>query len=357
MKKSFKRTVSAILAALTITGCTASVTASAAVKTNTFEDVSISFDGTPSSAVKTSTFSLPTLKSKLIPGLSLTVTGDVNSTVTKDNGIVKAGSTGTAKVSITLPGGAKIEPDIVVKIPEVTLDFSKKLLNIGAGQKVKLKNLLTKYVGNIKWTSSDSNVVWVDKNGNIAARNTGSAVITASVGSGQKANITVNVQKAPKRLTMAKKSITLNVAQYSNVICNVDAGASKYGIKYVSSDPKTVSVDPTTGKITGNKSGKAVITATTPNGKTASCTVYVKHLPRELTLNKTSITLKKGEKTALTATLPNGKSAGKLIFTPVNDKVVSVDSNGIVKAIKTGVGYVKVTTAAGRVALCKVSVK
>ncbi len=358
MKNSLRRSIAAVMAALTIAGC-GTLSASAetpAYTSETTQEISLRFDGSPIVMNLGSSFTLPTYTSYFFAGLSITVTGVSNNCVTVENGVVKAVNAGTCTINITLPSGKTISPTIIVAMPEVTLDFSKQDITMGKGEITKLTKLLSEYVGEINWSSSNTKVVKVNEKGQIVAKRTGTAVITAEVGAGQKASITVNVKKAPKTLTLSKENITMKVGQYSSLDCTVNAGAAAYNLKYTSSDPKVVTVDANSGKLTAHKAGKAVITAKTPNGKTASCTVYVKDLPTEITLNRTNVTLKKGGATVLNATLPDGTNAGEVRFIPSNDKVVSVESNGLVKAIKTGVSYIKVKTAQGAVAYCRVTV-
>lgn len=53
------------------------------------------------------------------------------------------------------------------------------------------------------------------------------------------------------------------------------ADATDKSVKYSSSDEEIATVTPVQGKITGIAAGKATITATTANGKTAVCEVTV----------------------------------------------------------------------------------
>ena len=359
MKRSIKRTIAALLAALTISGC-ASLTAGAAEKevitADTNTGITLNSDGSPIVLTVGTKFALPEFNSTLIKGFSLKVTGVSNNCLTVKDGVVEAVNAGTCTLTITLPNGQTFSPTFIINMPAVSFSFKKIGFEMGKGEITNITKLLSDYVGDITWISSDSTVVKVRDDGQLIAKKTGDAVITAALKTGEKASINVTVKKAPKTLTFSKSSVTLKVGQSKDVEADINSGSASCNIKYISSSPKTVSVDPKTGKLTAKNAGKAVITAKAPNGTTATYTVYVKALPCELTLNKTVMTLNVNQKKVLTATLPSGKSAGKLRFAALDDSIISVDSNGLVKAIRTGTAYVKVKSEEGFVAYCKVKV-
>ncbi|MFC0275881.1 Ig domain-containing protein [Enterococcus devriesei] len=59
----------------------------------------------------------------------------------------------------------------------------------------------------------------------------------------------------------------------SATVAPVDA--TDKSVKYSSSDEATATVTPVQGKVTAVKAGAATITATTTNGKTATCEITV----------------------------------------------------------------------------------
>ena len=84
-------------------------------------------------------------------------------------------------------------------------------------------------------------------------------------------------------------------------------------------------------------------------------TASAKKLPSSVKLNKTSEKLVVGKTDTLKATVsPVGSS--KLTWTSSNKKVVTVDSNGKLKAVGKGTANVTVKTSNGKTATCIVSV-
>ncbi|MDV7730577.1 Ig-like domain-containing protein [Enterococcus faecium] len=80
----------------------------------------------------------------------------------------------------------------------------------------------------------------------------------------------------PSGVTLNKTTTTLAVGASETLSATVlPADATDKSVKYSSSDEEIATVTPVQGKITGVAAGKATITATTSNEKTAVCEVTV----------------------------------------------------------------------------------
>lgn len=104
--------------------------------------------------------------------------------------------------------------------------------------------------------------------------------------------------------------------------------------------------------------GEATITATAPNGKTATITITVipaKIHATEITLNQTEITLAAGTTYTLVAALNPADAEDILTWSSSNEDVATVN-DGIVTAVKVGTAYITVTTDLWVEAYCKVTV-
>jgi len=76
-------------------------------------------------------------------------------------------------------------------------------------------------------------------------------------------------------ITLNKSTLTLPVGQSEALTPTISpTDATNQNVTWTSSDPTVATVD-STGKVTGVKVGTTIITATTVNGKTATCTVNV----------------------------------------------------------------------------------
>ena len=109
--------------------------------------------------------------------------------------------------------------------------------------------------------------------------------------------------------------------------------------------------------ITARDAGKAVVTATA-DGKTAQCTVTVKRLATDVTLDNTALALEKGGTATLKATVePNTVSDASVKWT-TSDATIATVNGGVVTA--AGVGSATITATAqdgsGKQATCAVTV-
>ena len=92
----------------------------------------------------------------------------------------------------------------------------------------------------------------------------------------------------------------------------------------------------------------------TPSQPSKPATVNVS----SISLNKSSMTLTVGESSKLTATISPSNATNKgFSWVNSNTAVVSVDSNGNVKALKAGTASITAKTGNGKTAVCNVTVK
>jgi len=127
-------------------------------------------------------------------------------------------------------------------------------------------------------------------------------------------------------------------------------------LTYTSSKPAVATVSKK-GVITAKKTGKTRITIFSKGVKKASIVVTVRKAPTKVTLNKTTATLTVGDTLTLKAKLPSKSASYKLTWKSSNSRVVKVDKNGTLTAVKAGKATITVKTFNGKTATCKVTVK
>lgn len=163
-----------------------------------------------------------------------------------------------------------------------------------------------------------------------------------------------------KAKTLAKKGKTVTLKP----TFTPTAAKSYIKVKWKSSNKKVAKVN-TKGKVTAVKPGKATITATTADGKKATCKITVGGTPvSSVKLNKTKYTLylnkNKNRKTyTLKATLKPAKPTNKKVtWTSSNAKVAKVNTKGKVTAVGKGTCTITVTSQDGsKKRTCKITVK
>ncbi len=250
-------------------------------------------------------------------------------------------------------------------IPVASVGFNKNVLELEVGETYKLNATVLPSNATDKtliWSSSDSDVASVS-DGLITARKEGEAEITAKSGNKQ-AVCTVTV-KPETDVTVPVTSVTLNQsvytlaigASYTLIPTVLPANATDRQVKWSSSNEKTVTVSDR-GVIQAIAEGTSTIKAEA-GGKSATCAVTVEKTivaVTEVTLDRTSLTLKVNETFTLSATVAPENATDKAVKWTTSDSGVVRVSNGIVTAV--GEGTAKITAAAGgKSASCTVTVE
>ena len=188
--------------------------------------------------------------------------------------------------------------------------------------------------------------------GKIEAVSNGTAVITAETKNKKTATCTVTVVTSPTSISLNKTEIILdtNGKNYStstklSAIYYPSTTNYNMGLNWKSNNSNIARVDGN-GNVTAVGNGTTTITATTTNGKSASCTVHVKTSINRLTLNQTSITKREynlvNQTIQLTATKDPGNATEEIYWESGNTSVATVDrSNG--KVTIKGEGKVVIT--------------
>ena len=297
---------------------------------------------------------------------------NTNSVTVDEIGNIKALKEGTSTIIVKTNDGNKTATctvSVTKKIVNVTgIKLNKNKTNMEEGSTENLSFTITPNNAsnkNVSWTSSNNSIVSVDNNGKLVAYKEGTATITVKTNDGSKtATCTVTVSKKRIKVTgikLDKTTINLLVGEKNKLTPTITPNnATNQNIAWSSSNNNIVSVDEV-GNIKALKEGTSKITVKTKDGnKTATCTVIVKAIKvKSVTLNKTNLTLGLHSTYELKATvLPNDASNKSLIWTSSNNKIVSVDSKGKIKALKEGTATITVKSIDGsKTATCKVVAK
>ncbi len=315
-----------------------------------------------------------TLKATITPedatNKSVTWKSSDTSIATVDkNGKITGKKPGTVYISATTANGkhtAKCKLTVLKMIYSKKVRLNKTSLTLDDGKSYILdatvlpENTTSKTV---TWSSSNTKVATVDAYGDVTAVAPGTAYIyckTKDTGATAKCKVTVKEVK-PTSISFSSKTITIEYNEVRTLKPTIKpSNATDKSLTWTSSNPKVVKVT-SAGKIKGLKAGEsAVITATTNEGKLkAKITVKVNPITiTKISLNKTSLTLSKGKTSTLTATItPSNATNQTLTWSSSDTKVVKVDKNGKVTAVKNGTATITCKAANGKTATCKVTVK
>lgn len=259
----------------------------------------------------------------------------------------KAGDiTATCDVTVTVPvEGVEIDPSSITLEVEETAVLVAKVLPEDATDK------------SVSWSSSNTTVAKVDKDGNLSALKIGTATITVKA-SGHTATCAVTVKEKSihvTSVTLNKSTASLNKgASFVLVATVMPYNATDKTVTWTSSDPSVASVNES-GKVSALKGGKAVISAKADK-ITATCEVTVIAPVETITLSPETCEIARGEEITLTATVgPEDATDKSVSWSTSNKNVATVDSNGTVRGV--GKGQARITVRSGNVsAQCTVTV-
>lgn len=211
--------------------------------------------------------------------------------VTKGSGnkaTLTAKGVGTANVTIKLYNGKTASAAITVKNAPQSMRLNPTALTLGVGEVFTITESTNSgsYASapTIKWSSSDSSVVSVTKGGGnkaeLKANKTGTVVITATTYNGVTAKATVTVKNAPQSVSFGESPVTIVKGDTFKLAADLGENCASASTVFQSGNTKVATVD-ANGNVKAVAAGRAVITVTTYNGKSATCVVNVTEKPAE----------------------------------------------------------------------------
>lgn len=214
-------------------------------------------------------------------------------------------------------------------------------------------------VTSLTWTSSNNTVAKVSNSGTITALGEGTCRITVSSENEKSATCQLTVKKnivLPENIVIPK-SLTLTIGDSIAVIPEIIPANAQTSLSWTSSD-ETIAKVTSNGSIYAIGNGICIITASTENGKNASCEVTI----TAPTVHPTSIIVQENleievdSEILLSVEVLPVESKTDLTWCSSNEGIAKVE-NGKVKAISVGTCVITVTTDNGICTSCNVNVK
>ncbi|MBR2028972.1 MAG: Ig-like domain-containing protein [Oscillospiraceae bacterium] len=233
-----------------------------------------------------------TLTAEATDGHSITWSSSNEKIATVSDGVVKAVSEGTAKITASALDGeisasctVTVLPDESAILEKIAIQTKENAKEVNVGESLELKIVTTPekaQLGTVEWTSSDPTVATVAKNGatnKVVALKAGKTVIKASTNNG-KLNDEIEITVIDPAEALKLKSITVKPVTVEKgktvtvkVICDPE-GAKVESKKYATSDTNIATINKD-GVIKGINPGTATITVTF-DGIVGTTTVTVK---------------------------------------------------------------------------------
>jgi len=265
------------------------------------------------------------------------------------NGTVTGVAPGTTTLMASVGGASGQATVTVVERPVATVEVEPASTTLEVGATVQLEVTLRAEDGDVvtgpevTFTSGDPAVAEVSATGLVTAVSNGSTTITATAEaeSGQ-ASITVS-PGAVETVSIAPPTATVAVGASTTLeaILRAADGSIVTGITptWSSSDPAIASVD-AAGRVTGEASGTATITATVPGATGQATITVVEQGVAGLALNPSSATLFVGATLMLEATVTASDGSElndrPVTYTSLDPAIATVDLEGLVTAVAPG---------------------
>ena len=231
----------------------------------------------------------------------------------------------------------------LMPIKSIALDVTEKTINVNDVFELNLTITPEDTTDDktIKWSSSDDSIAIVDTNGAVTGLRKGIAYINAQVGSFKATcKVIVNEPKIElQKIELNKTDITLYEGQKDSLYVRYlpQSYIYKGTVNWQSSNTSVATVS--NGKVLTVGEGETTITATVKeNGKTfnATCKVKVIKIPEgQIVIDENDFELSIGHTQKLNV-LPNNVDTSNVNWESSDSSTVSVDSNGVVKALKEG---------------------
>ena len=307
-----------------------------------------------------------TISPKNATNKTITWSSSNSNVATINNGLVKAIGVGLATITASTTNGKTASCEVIVSariINVESISLNKTTLSLLQGESDLLTATITPNNATdktITWATSDPNVATVE-NGLVTAMGVGSATITATTTNGKTASCEVIVSAKiinVESISLNKTTLSLVEGESDSLTATITPNnATDKTITWSSSNSNVATVE--NGLVTAIGVGSATITATTTNGKTASCEVIVSARiinVESISLNKTTLSLLEGESDSLTATISPSNATNKTITWSSSNSNVATINNGLVTAIGVGSATITATTTNGKTASCEVSI-
>ena len=297
--------------------------------------------------------------------------------ISSDKSVVEIVENGKKFVTIRgISGGSAVitainEDNIVVgfckvtvkqPVTSITLSESNVTVSLSASSFQLRATVYPKTATNqaLKYTSTNTNVVRVDDEGKVTLVSAGTAtVIVTSVDSPSvSAMCNITVTTPVTGIALDETSASMVVGETKRLTYTIiPTTATNKDVTWTSSDMSVAAVS-ATGIVTANRSGSAIITVTTADGKhSKSCTIIVGQYASSIKLDVSNLTLNVNETYTFKVTTTPASSTDTFTWETSNANVATVSTTGKVTAKAEGTALIIVKSSRGVTAYCNVKVE
>lgn len=270
-----------------------------------------------------------------------------------ENGVVTAVGAGDTIVSCqsedtSTVATCSVHVDNAIKF---SLSPSKREIALGKSFTLKKVTVPANATKTATWTSSNTKIATVNKNGKVTGKKLGSCTITCTLTRyHQSAKCRVTVAKLKTKIKFDKTSIRIGLGQTYRLKATVTTNnSSTPKISWKTSNKRVVTVN-SSGKLKAKKIGIARITATTKDAIKAKATCKVRVIRRatSIKISPGYMVCYIGKARRVKATVrPSNATIKSVKYSSSNTDIATVSGNGSVIGISEGDVYITAQTTDG----------
>ena len=258
----------------------------------------------------------------------------------------------------------KVQFTVLVYQPVTRITVTAAAKSVAVGESMALTPAFAPEEATLKavtWSSANEAIAVVDENGNVSGVKKGDVRITAAAkdGSGIKASINVKVTQNAEEITLDNTEVTVDTGRNTVLKATVlPKNTDDKKVIWTSSDESIATVN-AQGRVTGVALGDCeIICASVTNGEVqARAAIHVQQPVTKVTFGEAPMVYA-GESAQLTWSIePANASNPAVSFKSGNDKILTVDENGVVTGVKAGKTFVDVVTQDGSKRKARLNVK
>ncbi|BEP30289.1 Ig-like domain-containing protein [Helicovermis profundi] len=292
---------------------------------------------------------------------------DTNVATVDSSGTIVAKGQGSAEIKATVNTGTHIKEAYVLvnvksTIKSIKIKTPNKKIFVGEDfvveyEIVKSENLRIPANTKVTFLSTSPEIASVDSEGRVKGLKEGSvSILVTSVDGGKRDYITVDVSSMVTKVDILDKEKTVYVGEEFTVPFKIEpASAMLKDLNWSSFDSAIVSVkDNSNGTLKALKDGNAYIRAISVDGeKQDTIHIFVKSLLKGIVLNDKKIELNDNNKSFMLTfkLIPKYENIIPIekgvTYKSSDTSIASVDNNGIVTALKSGLVRIDATTVDG----------
>lgn len=238
-------------------------------------------------------------------------------------GKVTAKKAGTATITAKTARG---EAECKVTVAKTAIQLNQSNISLENGSAARLTAKVS--TGHpVTFRSSKTSVATVDEKGLITAKKPGKTLITVMAdGTSVKCRVTVKTPKVSLNRTA--------VSMYRKKTVKLSVQTTSKSIPKWKTNKKSVAVVDNNGTVTAVKNGTALITVTV-DGVSKTCEITVKK--PVIRFDEPQVTLAVGRTKQIGLTVSSGIRPA---FSSSNDRIATVDENGVIQARTAGKAYI-----------------